>query len=190
MHEYFSRAGPPAYDRPRPSAFRDSLADLREAVRGGLAEAASVAVARAVGRVAARLLGEGGSGAVPHHARRSDRADDGWGDYEDEDGGRDDDRHGRDRRGDGGGRRNTGGCTEGRPGAWRVVVAACCQALASLARAVAPAGAPRALSIAALSALTLLLGGGLFACEAGLALAEATWAIVDALAARNEFADH
>src|SRR4051812_44662954 len=87
MNDFFRRAGPEPY-RPRPpSTFRDSLAELRDLVRDGLAEAASRAVSGAVLRAAECLLG-GVEQPVPGrgHARRREYAE-GWGrEYEDDHG--------------------------------------------------------------------------------------------------------
>src|SRR4051794_19299585 len=102
MNDFFRRAGPEPY-RPRPpSTFRDSLADLRDRVRDGLAEAASRAVSGAVRRAAECLLGDGGADdyrPAQHHARRRAYSDSGWGrEYEGDDDSWDDpwqDRHGR-----------------------------------------------------------------------------------------------
>jgi hypothetical protein len=185
MNDFFSRHGPEPY-RPRPpSSFRDCLADLRDAVREGLADAASRAVGQTVRRAAARILGE----EEKVHGRRHEVIDAGWGrEYED-------DGHG-DGWGDGPWHGGWGGredqeredpaeAPQKGHGGWRLVAAACCQAATSVVRAVSPGKPLSSLACAVLSGLALILGGGLFACEAGLSLAEAAWAVAEALAARR-----
>src|SRR4051794_26997026 len=138
-NDFFSRAGPEPY-RPRPpSSFRDSLADLRDAVREGLADAASRAVAQAVRRAAVRLLGEEEEPAQ-RHGRRHDHGHAGWGrEHEDgHDGWGDDPWHGGWGGRDDDGQQDQADAPEKGRGGWRLVAAACCQAVASVVRTVSP----------------------------------------------------
>src|SRR5262245_52134968 len=57
MNDFFGRAGPRRGGRDERHSFRDSLAELRDRLRAGLADAASRAVADAVRRAAGTLLG-------------------------------------------------------------------------------------------------------------------------------------
>jgi hypothetical protein len=187
MTDFLSRAGP--YGRARSPSFRDSLAALRERLRDGLAEAASRAAAQAVRRLAASLLGGDGGDGTTRHARFGAQpceygitglnqeydGEPGWG----EDpwrgwGGSDEDEQ------------STHDQGSDEPGAWRRIAAACCQALAWCVRSMSPCGPLGPLASAALAALALLLGGGRFACEAGLALAEAAWSLAEFLTAEPD----
>jgi hypothetical protein len=183
MTDFLSRAGPSG--RARSPSFRDSLAALRERLCDGLAEATSRAAAQAVCRLAASLLGGddesvrqpdafgslsceyGNTGLVHGYEDEPGWDDDPWHAW----GGRPADEHDQD-------------AGAGEPGTWRRVAAACCQALAWLVKTLSPGSGPLGpLACAALAVLALLLGGRQFACEAGLALAEAAWSLAESLTA-------
>jgi hypothetical protein len=177
---FSSRAGPV-------DSFRRDIESVRERLRTGLAEAATGAVASAVRRAARCLLGEHLDESAPrassryepaHDSRSWDRSDgrsdwdDGWSRQPDEWDALDTDQE----------RDELPSPDEGRSGFWREVVAAACQAAAWWLRSLMgrwPILA--ALGSAFLSALTLLLGGRALSCEAGLALADATGALISAL---------
>lgn len=191
MNDFFRRGGHEPYARARaPSTFRDSLAELRDRVRDGLAEAASRAVSGAVRRAAECLLGVGvEEGTRPARSHRRQGYDAGWGHHHEDEYGDGWDDHWHDEPpGRWGGRDGDEqeDAADGRGGSWRLVVAACCQAAASVIRTASPGWTLGPLACAVLSVLALLLGGGRLACEAGLALAEAAWTLAEALTAGND----
>jgi hypothetical protein len=189
MNDFFGRAGPRRGGRDERHSFRDSLAELRDRLRDGLADAASRAVASAVRRAAGSLLG--GEDDEPPRLPQPREYGRGWDDeYGYDPGGWRDDPWRDERLGWGGRDEQREGIgdepDESGPGPMRRAAAACCQALAWLTGTLWPRQPLGSLASAVLAALALILGGGRFACEAGLALAEAAWAIVEMLTAEPE----